>query len=86
MSQNDRAQANSEVVMMLNKRILSRLSVELMITNQLTPEQKAVPGLVPGLFDNHGRGFALSVVARHDDFVSVLKTKVLVKYKKRRGA
>ena len=63
--------------MMLNqgkdghKRILSRLSVELMTTDQLTPEQKAVSGLVPGYFDSHGWGFGVSVVTRRDDVSAV---------------
>ncbi len=49
------------------RRILSRPSVEIMVTDQLTPEQKAVSGLVPGYFDNHGWGFGVSVVTRRDD-------------------
>jgi CubicO group peptidase (beta-lactamase class C family) len=59
--------------MMLNKgkhgseRILSRPSVETMTTDQLTPGQKAVSGLVPGAFDNHGWGFGVSIVTRRDD-------------------
>ena len=59
--------------MMLNKgkhgseRVLSRPSVELMTTDQLTPEQKAVSGLVPGYFDSHGWGFGVSMVTRRDD-------------------
>ncbi len=59
--------------MMLNKgkygseRVLSRPSVETMTTDQLTPEQKAVSGLVPGYFDSHGWGFGVSVVTRRDD-------------------
>jgi CubicO group peptidase (beta-lactamase class C family) len=59
--------------MMLNQgkygseRILSRPSVETMTTDQLTPEQKAVSGLVPGYFDSHGWGFGVSVVTRRDD-------------------
>src|SRR5438067_2485845 len=63
--------------MMLNqgkdgqKRILSRLSVELMTTDQLTPEQKAVSGLVSGFFDSHGWGFGVSVVTRRDDLAAV---------------
>ena len=54
--------------MMLNKgthggeRILSRPSVEVMTTDQLTPEQKAVSGLVPGYFDSHGWGFGVAIV------------------------
>jgi CubicO group peptidase (beta-lactamase class C family) len=54
-----------------NERILSRLSVELMTTDQLTPEQKAVSGLVPGFFDSHGWGFGVSVVTRRDDIAAV---------------
>jgi CubicO group peptidase (beta-lactamase class C family) len=63
--------------MMLNygkhgsERILSRLSVETMTTDQLTPEQKAVSGLIPGYFDNHGWGFGMSVVTRRDDVPAV---------------
>jgi CubicO group peptidase (beta-lactamase class C family) len=59
--------------MMLNKgkhggrRILSRASVEAMTTDQLTPEQKAVSGLGPGFFDNHGWGFGVSIVTRQVD-------------------
>src|SRR5205807_492868 len=54
-----------------NERILSRLSVELMTTDQLTPEQKAVSGLVPGSFDSLGWGFGVSVVTRRDDIAAV---------------
>jgi CubicO group peptidase (beta-lactamase class C family) len=54
-----------------SERILSRLSVELMTTDQLTPEQKAVSGLVPGDFDSYGWGFGVSVVTRRDDVASV---------------
>jgi CubicO group peptidase (beta-lactamase class C family) len=54
-----------------NERILSRLSVETMTTDQLTPEQKAVSGLFPGFFDALGWGFGVSVVTRHDDVASV---------------
>jgi CubicO group peptidase (beta-lactamase class C family) len=53
------------------ERILSRLSVETMTTDQLTPEQKAVSGLVPGYFDSHGWGFGVSVVTRRDDIAAV---------------
>src|SRR5947199_287859 len=54
-----------------SSRILSRLSVELMTTDQLTPEQKAVSGLVPGYFDSHGWGCGMSVVIRRDDVAAV---------------
>jgi len=49
------------------RRVLSRPSVETMTADQLTPEQKAVSGLVPGYFDSHGWGFGLSVVTRRVD-------------------
>lgn len=53
--------------MMLNKgevdgtRILSRVTVETMTTDQLTPEQKAVSGFFPGFWDTTGWGFGVSV-------------------------
>jgi CubicO group peptidase (beta-lactamase class C family) len=50
-----------------NERILSKASVETMTTDQLTPEQKAVSGLVAGYFDSHGWGFGVSVVTRRED-------------------
>lgn len=45
-------------------RILSRPSVSLMTSDQLTPAQKAVSGLAPGDFDDMGWGFGMSVVTR----------------------
>jgi CubicO group peptidase (beta-lactamase class C family) len=65
--------------MMLNwgrhgsERVLSRLSVEVMTTDQLTPAQKAVSSLplLPGFFDTYGWGFGVSVVIRRDDIASV---------------
>jgi len=63
--------------MMLNKgmhgstRILSRPSVETMTTDQLTPAQKAVSGLIPGYFDSHGWGFGVSIITRRDDVAGV---------------
>ena len=63
--------------MMLNKgrhgheRILSRLSVETMTTDQLTPEQKAASDSFPGFFDSHGWGFGMSVVTKRDDVSAV---------------
>jgi CubicO group peptidase (beta-lactamase class C family) len=50
-----------------SERILSRPSVEAMTTDQLTLEQKAVSGLVPGYFDSHGWGFGVSIVTRRED-------------------
>jgi CubicO group peptidase (beta-lactamase class C family) len=49
-----------------SQRILSRPSVEMMTTDQLTPAQKAVSGFWPGYFDNRGWGFGMSVVTRRD--------------------
>jgi CubicO group peptidase (beta-lactamase class C family) len=45
-------------------RILSRPSVSLMTSDQLTAAQKAVSGLAPGDFDDMGWGFGMSVVTR----------------------
>jgi CubicO group peptidase (beta-lactamase class C family) len=53
------------------ERILSRLSVELMTTDQLTPEQKAGPSIVSGFLDGHGWGFGVSVMTRRDDIATV---------------
>jgi len=59
--------------MMLNKgrhdreRILSRRSVEAMVTDYLTPEQKAVSGFfLPRYWDNHGWGLGVSMVMRRE--------------------
>jgi CubicO group peptidase (beta-lactamase class C family) len=60
-------------LMMLNKgssgreRILSRASIELMTTDQITPEQKAASPFVPGFWDDRGWGFGLSVITRRTD-------------------
>jgi CubicO group peptidase (beta-lactamase class C family) len=53
------------------ERILSRLSVELMTTDQLTPEQKAAPSLISGFLDGNGWGFGVSVITRRDDIAAV---------------
>ena len=52
-------------------RILSRLSVELMTTDQLTPEQKAVSSFFENFWDSRGWGLGLSMVTRRDDVASV---------------
>jgi CubicO group peptidase (beta-lactamase class C family) len=52
------------------ERILSRLSVEAMTTDQLTPEQKAASPFA-GWWDNHGWGFGVSMVTRRDDLSAV---------------
>ena len=54
-----------------SERILSRLSVEAMTTDQLTSEQRAVSGLFPGFFNSYGWGFGVSVFTRRDDIASV---------------
>lgn len=53
------------------ERILSRPSVELMTTDHLTPEQKAISGFSPGFWDNRGWGFGLSMITRRDDIAGV---------------
>ena len=54
-----------------NQRILSRPSIELMTTDQLTPEQKALSMLVPGFFDSYGWGFGVSIATRRDHIAAV---------------
>jgi CubicO group peptidase (beta-lactamase class C family) len=51
------------------QRLLSRLSVELMTTDQLTQDQKAGSRFFLG--DNSGWGFGVSVVTRRDDLSAV---------------
>jgi CubicO group peptidase (beta-lactamase class C family) len=63
--------------MMLNRgvygseRILSRLSVEAMTTDQITPDQKAVSPFFENFWDSRGWGLGLSIVTRRDDVSSV---------------
>ena len=57
-----------------NGRLLSRPSAETMTTDQLTPEQKAASGLIPGYFDSHGCGFGLSVISLREDVAGSLGT------------
>jgi CubicO group peptidase (beta-lactamase class C family) len=63
--------------MMLNKgkhageRVLSRLSVELMTSDQITSAQKAASDFFPGFWDNRGWGFGLAIVTRRDDLAAV---------------
>ncbi|WNG47867.1 beta-lactamase family protein [Archangium minus] len=58
--------------MMLNKgehggrRLLSERSVELMTTDHITPQQKAVSPFFPGFWDKRGWGYALSIVHQHE--------------------
>jgi CubicO group peptidase (beta-lactamase class C family) len=53
------------------ERLLSRPSVELMTTDQLTPEQKAASSVMPGEWDSRGWGFGVSVVTKRDDVSAV---------------
>jgi CubicO group peptidase (beta-lactamase class C family) len=59
--------------MMLNKgvhgrrRILSRRSVELMIRDHLTPEQKIASTVLPGMWDHRGWGFGVCVATARDE-------------------
>ncbi len=46
------------------ERVLSRASVELMTTDQLTPEQKAISPFFPNFWDGYGWGLGLGVVTR----------------------
>jgi CubicO group peptidase (beta-lactamase class C family) len=63
--------------MMLNggsygtERILSRLSIELMTTDQLTPAQKAASPFFENFWDSRGWGLGLSVVTRRDEVAGV---------------
>jgi CubicO group peptidase (beta-lactamase class C family) len=62
--------------MMLNNgkygevRILSRPSVELMTTDQITPEQKAASPFFPASWENRGWGFGVAIVTRRDDLAT----------------
>jgi CubicO group peptidase (beta-lactamase class C family) len=48
------------------ERMLARPTVELMTSDQLTPEQKAASPFFPGFWDSHGWGFGLSVITRRE--------------------
>jgi len=47
--------------------ILSRPSVELMTSDQLTPAQKTIPGWAPSYWESHGWGFGGAVTTRQDE-------------------
>jgi CubicO group peptidase (beta-lactamase class C family) len=53
------------------ERILSRLSVELMATDQLTDAQKAASGFFEGFWDGRGWGLGVSVITRRGDVAGV---------------
>ena len=54
-----------------DERLLSRLSVELMTTDHITPAQKAASPFFPNFWDNRGWGFGVSVVTRRDNVADV---------------
>jgi CubicO group peptidase (beta-lactamase class C family) len=54
-----------------NERILSRLSIELMTTDHITPEQKDRSPFFPGFWDNRGWGFGVAIVTRRDNLADV---------------
>lgn len=53
------------------ERLLSRPSVALMTSDQLTPAQRASGGLLPGDFDASGWGFGVSMLTRREGLASV---------------
>jgi CubicO group peptidase (beta-lactamase class C family) len=53
-----------------SQRILSRPSVEMMTTDQLTAEQKRASSFIPGFFDTQSWGFGMSVITRQTDIAS----------------
>jgi CubicO group peptidase (beta-lactamase class C family) len=52
-------------------RLLSRPSVELMTTDQLTPEQRTNSGFGPEFFSDHGWGFGLYIATRRTQHSSL---------------
>jgi len=63
--------------MMLNKgahghgRILSRSTVDLMIRDHLSPQQKAASTVLPGMWDHRGWGFGVGVITAQDEVWAV---------------
>ncbi len=53
------------------ERLLSRLTVELMTADHITPEQKAASPFFPNFWDTRGWGFGLSVITRRDNIYDV---------------
>jgi CubicO group peptidase (beta-lactamase class C family) len=54
-----------------NERILSKPSVELMTTDHISLEQKAISPFFPGFWDNRGWGFGVAIVTRRDSVADV---------------
>jgi CubicO group peptidase (beta-lactamase class C family) len=53
------------------ERILSRPTVDVMTTDQMTPALKAASPFFPGFWDSHGWGFGVSVVTQRDSTSAV---------------
>jgi len=70
--------AFSEMMLSTGKRsgprILSQRSIDLMRTDQLTPEQKSISGLTPGYFDANGWGFCMSIITKRTDIAGNVGT------------
>jgi CubicO group peptidase (beta-lactamase class C family) len=54
-----------------NQRILSRLSIEAMTTDQITAEQKAVSPFFENFWNDYGWGFGVGVITRRSDLAAV---------------
>jgi CubicO group peptidase (beta-lactamase class C family) len=54
-----------------SERLLSRLSVELMTSDHITPEQKAASPFFPGFWDARGWGFGMSIITRRENLAAV---------------
>jgi CubicO group peptidase (beta-lactamase class C family) len=52
-------------------RVLARPTVELMVSDHLTAEQKALSGFFPGFWDGHGWGFGVSPITRRERIAMV---------------
>jgi CubicO group peptidase (beta-lactamase class C family) len=53
------------------ERVLSRPTVEVMTTDQLSLAQKAASPFFPGFWDSHGWGFGVSMVTQRDNTTAV---------------
>ncbi len=53
------------------RRILSGRSVETMLTDHITPEQKAASPFFPNFWDKHGWGFGIAVITKPDEISPV---------------
>lgn len=62
--------AFADMLLSDGKSILSRASVELMTTDQLTPAQKAISGFSPDFFSALGWGFGVAVVTARNDLAA----------------